>query len=124
MESPIFCFVLVSCSVTGYDKAKPGFLLFTPTSQVFTHIDQIPLSLLISSLSNLSSLSLSSYVRSFSPLFTLVAHHHTCFNSFLKLKDWARIGSSTSYISLISDYLNTLFEQLGTVPKIYIITGH
>lgn len=36
----------------------------------------------------------------------------------------ARIGSSTSYISLISDYLNTLFEQLGTVPKIYIITGH
>lgn len=45
------------------------------------------------------------------------------FASILSWNREVRIGSSTSYTSLISDYFNSI-EHLDTNSKAYIITGH
>jgi len=60
-EPPMFQFVaMASCPVAGHHWKEPGSVTFTPSLQVFIHIDEIPSSLLFSRLNSPSPLSLSS----------------------------------------------------------------
>lgn len=59
---PVFQSVpLASCPVAGYHREVSGFCLPFFSHQSFTHMDTIPWSLLLSSLSSPSTLILSSY---------------------------------------------------------------
>lgn len=72
----IYCIHFVpiaSRSIPGHHWEELGSTFFTPSCQVFMHVDKISLSLPCSRLSNPSSLSLSSCDRCSKPLITLVA---------------------------------------------------
>lgn len=75
---------LASSPVTGPYTEESGSVVFFPSSQVFLHIDKIPLSLLFSGLKSPGSLSFSSYDKYFKLSDVLVA---LCWTHFSK-KDY------------------------------------
>ena len=105
MEFPAFqCVPTASRPVTGHHWEEPGSIFFTPSHQVFIHIDKIPLSLLFSRLSCPSSLSLSSCERCSSALI-FVALHWTCSGKSMSLLYWGA-QHWTQHTSCVSPVLS------------------
>lgn len=78
MAFPVFQWVpSSSCPVAGHHREVSGFCLPYFSHQSFTHMDKIPLNLLLSRLSNPSTVILSSY-KSSSSLIPFMSLHWMC----------------------------------------------